>query len=89
MKALMFNVALIFIYNECRDCAFFVVYADLLVTGIVENIGHSALNRLGELLLNLLRDDGIVATIKSVCLVGALVVGVGAGRMDLIDSVSY
>jgi hypothetical protein len=49
----------------------------------VENVGDSALNRLGELLLDLLRNDGCVTTVLGVSLVGGLVVGVGASGVDL------
>ena len=45
----------------------------LFVASIVDSVGHSALDRLGENLLDLLRHNGGVTTVLVVCLRGRLV----------------
>lgn len=56
-----------------------------LVTGVVNEVGHSPLDRLGELLLKLFGDNGRVAAVLGVGLVGALARLLARG-MDLDHS---
>src|SRR4051812_1604414 len=54
----------------------------------MDEVRHRALNRLGQLLLNLLRHNGGLAAALGVRLVGRLA-GLAAGGMDLRGHVSW